>query len=321
MKENNTAVVSTLRQDPQISLQDVAMIANQQDRSVRPDEPKEVRHSGETNVHLTDMTNKTFEGQEEAAAVASSSHDAKLEGFRVQTDNDTKNSRMEEITQEESIGSLSGTCTNQLQVFLPTSEEGDGSCKLALEKEQRAKDNSQCDLERNHETSQENPSKVCMADVKDSAKEAEAGLPAKKKRRMGMCGLTEKERSNFLQTQRRENGQSRVERVDKQIYSCNTADLAAQEEITSSHLCPPSPQSIPVEQITEQSEAEAKLQLSLCAEDNRSGSCCEESSLHVNSNPLISIFLRQEVVLTVGSCALVYVLFNTQNLLDGKQQR
>ncbi|KAG7223792.1 hypothetical protein INR49_026475 [Caranx melampygus] len=271
MKENNTAVVGTLQQDPQIPLQDCAMITDQQDQAERPDDPEEVRHAGETKVHLTDMTNKTFEGQEETAAVTSSSHDAKLEEFRVQTDNDTKNSRMEEITLQERIGSLSGTCTNQLRVFLPTSEEGDGFCALTLEKEQGAKDNSQCNLERNHETSQENQSNqtLCMADVKENTKEAEAGLPAKKKRRMGMCGLTETERSNFLQTQRRENGQSRVERVEKQIYSGNTADLVAQEEMMSSHLCPSSPQSIPVEWITEQSEAEAKIHLSLCAVENR----------------------------------------------------
>lgn len=282
MKENNTEVLGTLQQVPQVPLEDCAMITNEQDQAMRPDDPEEDRNAKETNVDHTFMADKTFEGQEETGAVTSSSDDAEPEGLRAQTDNDTKNTRMEGITQQEGIGSACGTCTNQLQVFLPTSEEGNGSGVMKLEKEADAKDNSPCNLEGDPGTSQENPSNVCMNDVNENTKETEAGLPAKKKRRMGMCGLTEKERSNFLQIQRRENGKSRVERVEKQIYN-NTADVVAQEEIISSHLCPPSPQSIPADRITEQTKAETELQSSVSAEDNRSGSYCEESGLRCSS--------------------------------------
>ncbi|XP_070684504.1 FK506-binding protein 5-like [Pempheris klunzingeri] len=131
-------------------------------------------------------------------------------------------------------------------------------------------------------------SSVSLADVKDVTKEAAVGLPAKKKRRMGMCGLTEKERSHFLQMQKRENGQSGQETVEK--YICNyTADPVAPEEIISS---PPS-LPIPVGSVTD--EAEIKLQSSPCGGDDRTeteahiavttsdGTMCDPGCLKGNS--------------------------------------
>ncbi|XP_023277884.1 uncharacterized protein LOC111666694 isoform X1 [Seriola lalandi dorsalis] len=280
-EENNTTMVGTPLQHSQSTLQDGALITNQQDQAVGPpcltkqDDFKEERHAEETNVYVTNVIVNAFEGQEETT-VTRPNNDSELECFRVHNDNVTNKSGMEEITPQEGIGSPSQTCTDQLLVFLPTSEEGDGSCAPALVEQLDAKDNSQCNLERNHETSQEDTSNTCMADVKEITKEAEAGLPAKKKRRMGMCGLTERERSHFLQTQKPEKGQNRMERVEKQIYNSNTADLAAQEEIISSLLCPSSPLSIPADRITEQRKAEIKLQSNICGGDDRA-----ETEVHI----------------------------------------
>ncbi|XP_056227808.1 uncharacterized protein LOC130166302 isoform X2 [Seriola aureovittata] len=280
-EENNTTMVGTPLQHSQSPLQDGALITNQQDQAVGPpcltkqDDFKEERHAEETNVYVTNVIVNAFEGQEETT-VTRPNNDSELECFRVHNDNVTNKSGMEEITPQEGIGSPSQTCTDQLLVFLPTSEEGDGSCAPALVEQLDAKDNSQCNLERNHETSQEDTSNTCMADVKEITKEAEAGLPAKKKRRMGMCGLTERERSHFLQTQKPEKGQNRMERVEKQIYNSNTADLAAQEEIISSLLCPSSPLSIPADRITEQRKAEIKLQSNICGGDDRA-----ETEVHI----------------------------------------
>lgn len=85
---------------------------------------------------------------------------------------------------------------------------------------------------------------------------------------MGMCGLTEKERSHFLQTRKRENGQNGPEIVEKQICN-NAADFEAQEEVISSPPFPSSPPT-PVGSVTEQNKAEIKLQRSQCGGDDRS---------------------------------------------------
>ncbi|XP_018520223.1 uncharacterized protein LOC108875657 isoform X1 [Lates calcarifer] len=270
-EENKTTEVATLLQCSQSPLQECAMITNQQDQAVRQscftkqDDSREEKHAEAANVYLKNVMVKASERQEETT-VPSSCDDSELEGCRVHTDNDTNKHGTEEITQHEGIRSPSQSVGDQLQVFSPTSEEGDGSCATALEKRLDAKENSQCNFERNHESSQEEPCNMYTADVKEVVKEAAAGLPAKKKRRMGMCGLTERERSHFLQTQKRENGQNGAERVEKQICNNNTADPVAQEEITST----------PVHHITGQSEAEIKLQSSHCGRDDRA-----ETEVHI----------------------------------------
>ncbi|XP_056264481.1 break repair meiotic recombinase recruitment factor 1-like [Pseudoliparis swirei] len=149
-------------------------------------------------------------------------------------------------------------CTDQLQV-LQISQEGDAA---ALEDQPGAEENSECNFEKNQDVSQEEPSDVGMTDVKETTKETAAGIPAKKKRRMGMCGLTERERSHFLQTQKRENGQTGPERVGKQICN-NSAELAAQEEVISSVS------SVPVGNVTEQEKAEMQLESSHCGGEDR----------------------------------------------------
>ncbi|XP_068448685.1 uncharacterized protein [Clinocottus analis] len=177
----------------------------------------------------------------------------------------------EEMTAEERNTSPSQTCTelHQLQVF-QISEEGDAA---ALENQAGAEENSGCNFEKNQAVSQEELNDVGMTDVKETTKEAAAGIPAKKKRRMGMCGLMERERSHFLQTQNRENEQNGPERVEKQICN-NTTDLGAQEEIISSSS---SSLSIPVGNVTEQQKTEIQLQSSQCGGEDRA-----ETEVHID---------------------------------------
>ncbi|XP_029365886.1 uncharacterized protein LOC115048515 isoform X2 [Echeneis naucrates] len=257
--ENNTTVADTSILCPQSPPQE-----NQQDQAVSLSclKNKEETHAEETNVLLKNMV-KAF-GQEDTN-VASPCYDAEGRSFEVQIDNDTDRSGTEGISSQRGVRSPSQTYTDKLNL-LPTSEEADGSFAYVLKKQLAATDNFQCNLDRNHEARQEEPSNIYMADVKEISNEVEAGLPPKKKRRMGMCGLTERERSHFLQIQKHENGQNRGERVERQISNGNRAALVAQEEIVSS-LLPPSSVSIPLNRNAEQSEAEIKL--SLCGEDDR----------------------------------------------------
>lgn len=234
--------------------------AAEQSCLTKQDPTTEEKHAEATNVSLKNVMVIALEAQEETT-VTSPNNDSKIEVFTV-TDNEAKHSGKgkEEITTVDCNKSPSQTCNDQMQ--------GDGSCATALEEQLGAKENSPCNLERNRETSHKECSIVNMPYVKDVRKEAAAVLPAKKKRRMGMCGLTEKERSHFLQTQKRENGQNGPERAEKQMCN-NTADLVAQEEIISSPLLPFS-LSIPEGSLTERNKAEITLQSSHCGGDDRS---------------------------------------------------
>lgn len=258
---NNPAADATVLQGHQSSLQESSLISPQQHQAAeqscltKQGPAIEEKHAEAKNVYLKDETVKDFAGQEETI-VTNPNNDSQLEGFGAHTDNDA-NKNNEEITAEDASRPSSETCSDHVQVFLPTSEEDVGSCATSSDEQLGAKENYQCNLERNQEASD-----VYMADVKEKIKkEAAAGLPAKKKRRMGMCGLTEKERSHFLQTQKRENGQNGSERVEKQICK-NTADLVAQEDL-------PSSLSIPVGNATEQTEAKINLVSSHCEGDDR----------------------------------------------------
>nr|XP_046262042.1 uncharacterized protein LOC124068136 [Scatophagus argus] len=242
-ERNNTAVDATVLQCHQSPLQESAVI---------PTHP----HEAAEQSRLTKQDAATEEKPEETTV---KNPNSQPEGFSVHTVNDASQSGQEneEITVGECDRTPSQTCTDRHQVLLPTSGEGKGICATALEDQLDAKDNSQSNLERNQETIHEECSIMYVADV---TKEAEVGLPAKKKRRMGMCGLTEKERSHFLQTQKRENGQNRPENAKKEICN-NTTVLVAQEVITSLYDLPFS-LSIPAGSVTEHSEAEMTLQSS-----------------------------------------------------------
>lgn len=188
--------------------------------------------------------------------------DSQLEDLQVLSENFTNNSgtNEEEMDLDECNRSLYDTRTDQLKVFSPITKEDVQSCPVAL----NGKENS--DVESNQHTGPEEPTIVCLGDV---TKGSVAGLPAKKKRRMGMCGLTEKERSHFLMTQKRENEQNREDKVEKPICE-NTAEPVAVEENTSSLPLPSSPPSIPADgQNREPREDEIKLQPSHCKGDER----------------------------------------------------
>ncbi|XP_034751729.1 uncharacterized protein LOC117959006 isoform X2 [Etheostoma cragini] len=264
---DNTAMDAALLQGHQPPLQESIMISAQQHEAAeqscltKQDTDTHKKHTDATDVYLNG-TGKAFE---EETSVTNPNNDSQPEGLSVHADDGATRSAKgtDEMTAEECSRSPSQTCTDQLEVFLPISEEGDGT---AMEKQLVAEDNSKYNLEKNQETSQAEPSNVQMDNVKEITKDAAVGLPAKKKRRMGMCGLTERERSHFLQTQKRETGQSGPERAEKQI--CNDgADHVALEKVVSS---------TPVGCVTEQSEAEIKLQSSHCGEDDRA-----ETEVHI----------------------------------------
>ncbi|XP_073328401.1 uncharacterized protein [Pagrus major] len=264
-ERTNSAEDATLLQCKQSPLQKSTMTSAQQHQAaeqscfIKQDPATEEEFAEATNVKATEAKEET--------TITNPNNDSELQGFREQTDDDANQSGKdkEKITVEECNRSQSQTCTDQLQVLLPTSEEGDVSLATALEEQLGAKENSQI----KQETSPEERSSVYMTDVKEVTKEA----PAKKKRRMGMCGLTEKERSHFLQTQKRENGQNGLDRAEKQICN-NSADLVAQEDISAPHL--PSSLSISGGSITEQNEAEKTLQLSHCGGNDRA-----EKEVHI----------------------------------------
>ncbi|XP_015258882.1 PREDICTED: uncharacterized protein LOC107103624 [Cyprinodon variegatus] len=119
-------------------------------------------------------------------------------------------------------GTSSEECSrspNQPQVSLPVSDnDSESSCGI-LEKQVVEKEG--CNLKRNQDTDKDQPS-CFLTDAKESA----VSFPVKKKRRMGMCGLTEKERSYYLRTQQRD-GEARD----------RTAELEAlEEDVSTIHL-------------------------------------------------------------------------------------
>lgn len=241
-------MVSTPLQCPQSPVQECA---NQQDRgleqSCATEEEKDAGYN--TNVELTehDVTNHPNNSQ--------------LEDFQVLTENDTNKSGVNEEETGSDECQRHQMRSDQVQVASPITKEGDQSCATAL----NAKENS--DVERNQQTGPEEPVNVCTEDVNELIKEATAGLPAKKKRRMGMCGLTEKERCHFLLAQKHENGQNRKDKVEKHICD-STAEPAAVGN--NSSPSPSSPPSIAADrQNVELSEEALKLQSSHCEGDER----------------------------------------------------
>ncbi|KAL6110433.1 uncharacterized protein ACO6RY_19512 [Pungitius sinensis] len=136
--------------------------------------------------HQSPLQESTVKALEEGEETAATNNDSlKLKGFKGHGDNNANKVEKdkEEMTAKEFNTSPSRTCTDQLLVFSSISEEGDDA---ALEDQLGAEENSACHFEKKQEVSQEVPSNVCMSDVKENAKEAAAGFPAKKKRRMAV---------------------------------------------------------------------------------------------------------------------------------------
>ncbi|XP_047434688.1 uncharacterized protein LOC125004250 [Mugil cephalus] len=235
--EAHNTGVATLLQCPQSPLQECALSLNQQDEIA--EQPCLANSDGCAKDTQTEATNVAVT-QPEETAVTNPNYDSQLQSSQVDTDNDTNKS----VKDKE-----------KTEVLLPVSEEGNRPCATPSE-------NSS--LKESQETSQAQPSNMCIVEVKEIAKESAVGLPAKKKRRMGVCGRSEKERSQFLLTQKLENG---TKRTDKQICD-NTADALAPGENISSHL-PPSPLVSLADGITEQTGVELQLLPSQSGRDAR----------------------------------------------------
>lgn len=213
----------------------------------------------DTPAETTDDSSKTgtvkAEAQDGTAVVDQG--DSKLESSDIPADNEAKQSGKdrEEIAAEECSRSPPETHTDQVK--------GDGSCAL---EQLDTEENSGCNLEQNKEASEEEHSYAQTNDVKEGTEKAWAGLPARKKRRMGMCHQTDRERSVFFQKyENRQNGPGK----DKEQMCKKAADPGAQEELQSSPLLPLS-DCIPAGGVTAESKAETVLQPSHCASDDRS---------------------------------------------------
>ncbi|XP_029008751.1 uncharacterized protein LOC114856953 isoform X2 [Betta splendens] len=237
-KGNNTAVVRTHVQSLESPLQECATITSHLLQAAEQSCP--TKHDAFTEEKQAENKMEAPDELKENPATCPN-QDPQPQGCIINLENGVGK---KEIQPEKVTVLVSDTLTDHQQVL--TAEDADGFCVDALEKQLDAKTTSYCNLESRHESSQDKPSQVCVDDFRDVA----LGLPVRKKRRMGMCGLTEKERSYFLQTQKRENGHSEVE-VEKQL--CNNAvDPVAQDDTVT-----PAP------------SAEIQLQSSLCGGDTR----------------------------------------------------
>ncbi|XP_028258075.1 uncharacterized protein LOC114433626 [Parambassis ranga] len=245
-----TVVVTPLPSPQSSPLQKCAMIIDQQNEAAQQSSLE--KQHGSSSEKQTEATNEAENiyltnlavTEEEKATVTNPIDDSQLERLNKHSDDDTN---MIEKNKEENAAdgckrSPDQTGTDELHVLMLVSEDADGSSATALK-----------NLERKQKNSQEDSSKI---DVKQNTMESEAGLPAKKKQRMGVCGLTEKERRQILLIQNRENGEKGMERGE--IYNDTAEPLIMSPSV-----------SIPAYSITEQSQAEPKLQSSHCGENDR----------------------------------------------------
>lgn len=235
--------------------------------STKQESPTEGKHAEATTVSLKNVTTKVTEAQEEAM-FSNPDNNLHRKGLIAHNADDAIQSGKgkEEVNVKETNGSPSETSTKLIQDFLKTSEECKGSCATVVEQKPGSEVGCLSNIERNQETGPGESSNMLTGDFKEGKKEAALGLPAKKKRRMGMCDLTEKERSHFLQTQLPQKGQEELSRAEKQIRN-NTADLVAQGAIESS---PPFSPFIPAGGVTKQNEAKIAPQPSYCGINDRS---------------------------------------------------
>lgn len=255
---------------PQSPLQELTMISVVQGQGMEQSSLIKQDASIETKVEGTGvyLENEAFKGEEETIVNNPHNH-SELESLRLHTeDNTTKNGKDKEEKEADECN-LSQTCTDQHKFFLPTSEEADGSCAAALDELDTSEN-----IERGQETSQDEHSNVCIGKVKEVIKKAVEGFPAKKKRRMGTCGLTEMERCHFLQTNKRGNGQNGTEGIERQINN-------DKDHVISLLSLPFSPLHIPVASIAEPREGETQVQASVFEPTDRSGEHCLEYILHI----------------------------------------
>lgn len=197
----NTLLQSNLKEGAEVT--NIHHEGEEQSSLSKPDDSNFENNSEETDA--TGMGKKA----EEETTVCDPDHRFELESCGEQAD-DCPNGN--ETGSKESRRSPS-----KPQMFVATSEDDRESCHAVLEKQV---------VEKERSNSKRNPDTNSPSDVKEPA----VGLPAKKKRRMGMCGLTEKERSHFLQAQQRDTAQNGAESSEKQ---------ALEEDVSPSHSTPP----------------------------------------------------------------------------------
>ncbi|XP_029919205.1 uncharacterized protein LOC115367382 isoform X2 [Myripristis murdjan] len=177
------------------------------------------------------------------------------------SENNPGGKKEEEVVKQEPNSSPSHTSSDQPRPSTPAS-------RVAVFKEQRCGGESSEHNMEGVQDAQQEPTGVYMSH--DNGKEPATWCPAKKKRRMGMCGLTEKERSHFLQTQKRENGQNGTVGNER-----HKSDKVGEEEMTCSASLS-SPPSIAAVSVTEQIETDLKLQSGYCEVEDRA-----ETDVHI----------------------------------------
>ncbi|XP_077426751.1 uncharacterized protein LOC144055034 [Vanacampus margaritifer] len=185
--------------------------------------------------------NDAVKKQQEATVTHPISH-PQLEICPIRDDSKSRKDKEDKMT-KKCEQTLTRACTDQHKGFPLTSEEADQSCSASLEDQQRTKNDFQCELVRNQKASQGGPINESMGYSKDDKAEAVAGEPAKKRKRLGMCGLTEKEQSHFLQISKNVNSRQKVE----EQLSTNEVDI-------KSSLLTPSLLPTPVANIAEPRE-------------------------------------------------------------------
>ncbi|XP_007570266.1 uncharacterized protein LOC103150533 isoform X1 [Poecilia formosa] len=195
----------------QTELQESAAVPNIQHEGEERSSLSKADENNSEEVDATDIANDGKEG----TTVCDPSHCFELDTGCKQT-NDSTNGN--ETGCSRSPG--------QPQMFVPAAEDDRKPSCAVLEKQLE-----RFNLKRSQDTNDDKPS-CGTADVKESA----AGLPAKKKRRMGMCGLMEKERSHFLQAQQREGVENGAGSAGKAVCDETAEPLGSENDVSPNHL-------------------------------------------------------------------------------------
>ncbi|XP_061736600.1 uncharacterized protein LOC133538810 [Nerophis ophidion] len=229
---------------------------------------EQVKAAGQSSLTKVGIITHTKLEQSSVSEASEAPQHNTVNSSQLESDNEKNNSRhgKKEQMKEECDQTLSLTCTDQQQIL--TSEETSGS---AVEDQQTTKNRLQGDSE----TKQAAPSIV--SDSRREQTETSAEETAKKKRRMGMCGLKEKEQNLFLQIKNGHSGQQQAE----EPKCVSTADTEPSFLLASS-----TPANIPqtkeeeVHASSDRPDAEVRIS---CIPDGNETSCkpsCLEGKYH-----------------------------------------
>ncbi|XP_049575821.1 uncharacterized protein [Syngnathus scovelli] len=210
------------------TFQKVSIVISVQDQKVAQSSLTKLDVISDENVDQSELNDPVKKKQE--TTVSHPISDSQLGMSPVRDDTMSGKDKDEDQMTEKCDQILSQT--EQNQVFPLTSKDSGHLCSTALEDQQRTNNGLQCNLVRNQKVSLGAQSDESMGDSKDDKTETVTEEPTKKRKRMGMCGLTEKERSHFLQTTKTVNGQNSRQKVERQT-STNKVDI-------ESSLLPPS---------------------------------------------------------------------------------